>query len=83
VACLGRQVQARISNESQRRLHLRTVADGAGDRTVTLAMLFKNTVPNLETKCERRERRGRYEERDGAIHRVILRIVVVKDILIL
>jgi len=35
----------------------------AGDRTVTLAMPNQSTLPNLGTKCGRRERESRREGR--------------------
>jgi hypothetical protein len=72
------------SNESQKAFALsnnksRTV----GDHTGTLAMPNKSTVPNLGTKCGRRERESRREGRREQSLRgksIPSRVVAVKDI---
>jgi hypothetical protein len=84
---LGRQSQARQFQRVKKAFALsnhksRTV----GDHTVTLAMPIKSTVPNVGTKCGRRERESRREGRTEQSVRgksIPSRVVTVKDILII
>ena len=85
MACLGRQSQARNSSESKRRSALSKHVHGpAGDRTVTLAMPIKNTLPAWGKSV------GGVSERAGvkaggsnpfARHTIPSRVVTVKGIL--
>jgi hypothetical protein len=82
--CLGRQSQARnFRKEAQRVQKVPTprTSRPAGDRPVTLARPFKNTVPTLGTKCGRRERGVGAGDRQEQSCRSIAS-VTVEDILV-
>jgi hypothetical protein len=63
LACLGRQVQARTTNELKRRLYSRICHGPAGDCTVTLQCPIKRTLLPQGASTGRRERESRREGR--------------------